>query len=109
MGEYSLSTAERGVALTKASSLRSTRSFPGRRCGAAVFEGEQQQILQLARSNPTSCAQISKRLVAYKTWGFPSQFINQPRGLWPHYKSAALGITPERVSNPEPLDSRPGV
>jgi hypothetical protein len=30
-----------------------------------VSEGEQQQIWRLARSNPTSCAQISKRLVAY--------------------------------------------
>jgi hypothetical protein len=66
-----------------------------------------------------------------KTWGFPSQYINQPRGyghttratvmatlqerrlwpkgLWPHYKSDAWGITPERVSNQEPPDSRPCV
>ena len=44
-----------------------------------------------------------------KTWGFPSHLINQPRGLWPHSKSAAWGITPERVSSPEPLDFRPRV
>ena len=46
-------------------------------------------------------------MILVKTWGFPSQFINQPRGLWPHYKSAAWGITPEQVSNPEPQDSGP--
>ena len=34
-------------------------------CAAAVFEGELQQILQLACSNPTSCEQVSKHLVVY--------------------------------------------
>jgi hypothetical protein len=29
--------------------------------------------------------------------------------LWPHCKSAAWGITPEWVLNPEPPDSRPCV
>jgi hypothetical protein len=36
-----------------------------RRCAAAVSEGEQQQLWLLARSDPTLCAQVSKRLVAY--------------------------------------------
>jgi hypothetical protein len=30
-----------------------------------VSEGEQQQLWRLASSDPTSCAQVSKRLVAY--------------------------------------------
>jgi hypothetical protein len=34
-----------------------------RRCTAAVFEGEQQQIWKLAQSNPTSYEQVFKRLV----------------------------------------------
>jgi hypothetical protein len=34
-------------------------------CVAAVSEGEWQQIWWLARSNPNSCEQVSKRLVAY--------------------------------------------
>ncbi len=29
------------------------------------------------------------------------------KGLWPHFKSAAWGITPEQVSNPEPRDFPP--
>jgi hypothetical protein len=38
-----------------------------RRCAAAVSAGERQQLSRwrLAHSNPTSCAQVSKRLVAY--------------------------------------------
>jgi hypothetical protein len=56
MGMYSLFLAERGVAF---SPRRSSQSC------AAVFEGERQQILLLVSSNPTSCAQVSKRLVAY--------------------------------------------
>jgi hypothetical protein len=36
-----------------------------RRCAAAVSEGELQQLWRLAHSNPTFCAQVSKRLVAY--------------------------------------------
>jgi hypothetical protein len=42
------------------------------------------------------CTQIALK----KTWGFPSKFINQPRGLWPHYKSAAWDITSKRVLGP---------
>jgi hypothetical protein len=61
-------------------------------------------IASLMKASSSSCDTLRNTL---KTWGFPSQFFNQPRGLWPHYKSAAWGITPERVSNPEPPDSRP--
>jgi hypothetical protein len=41
--------------------------------------------------------------------GIPQPIYQSTKGLWPHFKSDAWGITPERVSNPEPPDSRPCV
>jgi hypothetical protein len=73
--------------LREASSRRSSPcQFPRgqrvrcRRCAAAVFEGERQQIWRSARSNSTFCAQVSKRLVTYieallflRPYGRPSE------------------------------------
>ena len=61
---FTMSSAERGVALTQ-EEFPGGQRVRGRRCAAAVSEGERQQLWRLARSNPTSCAQVSKRLVAY--------------------------------------------
>jgi hypothetical protein len=41
--------------------------------------------------------------------GIPQPIYESTKELWPHIKSAACGITPEQVSNPEPPDSRPCV
>jgi hypothetical protein len=48
-------------------------------------------------------------LSTLRNLGIPQPIYESTRGLWPHYKSDALGVTPERVSNQEPQDSRPCV
>ncbi len=46
--------------------------------------------------SPSSPSSLKKNL------GIPQPIYKSTKGLWPHYKSDAWCITPERVSNPEP-------
>jgi hypothetical protein len=64
-----------------------------------VFEGEQQQIWLLARNNPTSCTQVSKRSVAYfAALMIPGLIVLSP--YWRPFDSciAAIGNMPKKMS-----------
>jgi hypothetical protein len=80
----SLASAKRGVALTQEDFLAvNAERVSCCCCTALVFKGELQQIWLLARSNLTSCTQVSKRLVAY----FEALIV-----ISPHWRPSDLRI-----------------
>jgi hypothetical protein len=58
---------------------------------AAIVQAERAKLVSIcqficrrSRMESPLLHDIRVRMYTWKTWGFPSQFINQPRGLWPH-------------------------